>query len=102
MSTDKNQLVAIGVSLGRPVILMVDKQNGQATRIITGKSKDTVQPTVKTFSALHFDNTHWLEPPTVFFSYTEADRLQLSSIRIEQTITNPNWHFEFEELSVID
>lgn len=36
LSTDKSQLVAFGLSLGKPVIMMVDKSDGKVTNLISG------------------------------------------------------------------
>lgn len=98
LSTDGKQLVAMGISLGKPVLMVLDT-TGKVENLITAEANLSEARTVKTFGAVLLDI---VSTPTIYFSYLAAEKLQLSSLSIADKKAVPSWNFEFEDLSVIE
>ena len=100
LSTDKQQTVVMGISLGKPVLLTLNNVDGRATNVIQATANQTPQPTIRTFGAVLFDNANPRLPSSFYFSYIAAEKLMISSI-MEQDTSRSNWNYEFEDLSVV-
>lgn len=97
LSSNNEQIVAMGVSLGKPVIMLINT-DGKVENLITAEANLNEARTIKTYGAVLLENS---SEPSVYFSYLEADKLRLVSLRLADKQAFPRWNFEFEDLSVI-
>ena len=88
LSTETNQIVAMGISLGKPVIMMLDL-NGKVENFISVEADEDESRTIKTYGAVHLDNK---SQPNIYFSYLAAEKMQLASIRIANKQAQTNWN----------
>lgn len=100
LSTDKKQTVALGISLGKPVLLTLNNSDGRVSNIIQAGANQSTQPTIRTYGAVLFDNANPKLLASFYLSYVAADKLMMSSIPSQDT-TNSNWNYEFDDYSVI-
>ena len=78
----------MGISLGKPVIMMLDL-NGKVENFISVEADEDESRTIKTYGAVHLDNK---SQPNIYFSYLAAEKMQLASIRIANKQAQTNWN----------
>ena len=57
MSSDGKQVVALGLGLGQPVIMMLNSDTGTLQNLISTQTNISPVPTIKTYGAILLDNS---------------------------------------------
>lgn len=78
MSSDGKQVVAFGLNINQPVIMMLNSDTGTLQNLISTQSNITPSPTIKTFGAILLDNLQ--ATSNFYFSYLSAEKMQIVSL----------------------
>ena len=104
LSTDGKQVVALGVGLSQPVMMVLNTTDGSIDYLASLQNQDGPRPVIKTYGAILLDNYNPTKESTIFVSYLMSNKMLMVNLKYEVPgegeSVRLNWNYQFDDLSV--